>query len=236
MPIYKLKLIDRKEVARGTIEFIFEKPEGFSFKPGQYGGFTLAHISLTSPGSMTRRFSILSTPQDKHLTIASRMQNSDYKNVLKDLPLGSEIKFAGPTGNFVLHEDAVTPAVFIAGGIGVTPFYCMIRDALQKNSTQALTLFYGNQAIYDAAYLTELQQLEHEHANFKIIPVMATDPEWQGETGFISYEIIKKYVSNLNAPIYYVCGSPMMVKALHETLNELGVSEEKIKAEDFPGY
>ncbi|VVC75806.1 Na(+)-translocating NADH-quinone reductase subunit F [Aquicella siphonis] len=237
MPIHKLKLISRREVANNTVEFMFEKPDGFTFIPGQYGGFTLINPSETDAGGITRRFSLLSTPEDKFIAVTMRIQSSAFKRVLNTLPLGSEIKFAGPSGNFICHDDPSTPAVFIAGGIGITPFYSMIQSATRHQSMQKIILFYGNQSIKDAAYLQELSLLQTLNPHFTFVPTLTmTDEGWKGETGFITHTMIKKYISDLNQPIYYVCGSPVMVTALQETLVEMGVEENKIKVEDFPGY
>lgn len=237
MPLHILKLVNKREVAPSTIEFHFEKPAGFTFKPGQYGGFTLINPSETDAGGITRRFSLLSTPNDAQVKIAMRIQQSAYKRVLNTLPNGSEIKFAGPTGNFTLHEDTSIPAVFIAGGIGITPFLCMIKHASESKSQQKLYLFYGNQSPETAAFLPELNQLAKDNPNFTFIPTMEkADINWQGETGFVTHTMIKKYVSDINEAIYYVCGGPAMVSALQELLIEMGIAEDKIKVEDFPGY
>src|SRR5947207_2456323 len=111
MPIYTLKLINRREVARDTLEFIFNKPANLTFIPGQYAGFTLINPSETDANGITRRFSLLSTPDDPHIIITTRIQNSAYKRVLNSLTIGAEIKFAGPTGAFTLHDDTTIPAV-----------------------------------------------------------------------------------------------------------------------------
>lgn|SRR3990167_2100129 len=237
MPIYRIKLIDRQTVARSTAMFTFEKPAGFIFQPGQYSGFTLINPSETDAGGITRRFSLLSTPDDDHLAIVTRIQQSAYKRVLNLLPLGSEVKLAGPMGTFTLHEDKTIPAVFIAGGIGIAPFYSMIRAAAQHQSPQSLCLFYGNQQRGDSAFLDELLHLQAKNPHFKLIATMdKPDNTWQGEVGFITDQLIKKYIQSLTVPIYYICGSPAMVTALQETLIEMGIDENRIKAEDFPGY
>lgn len=239
MPIHILKLLDKHEAAKGIMVFVFEKPAGLIFKPGQYAGFTLINPPATDAGGITRRFSLLSTPQDTHLSIATRVHENilAYKRVLNDLSIGSEIKFAGPTGNFTLHEDLSVPAVFIAGGVGITPFYSMIRDAAARNSTQPIYLFYGNQSRHEAAFLDELTTLQQTLPTFKLIPILV-DPDtgWLGETGYITHTLLKKYITDLNAPIYYVCGSPAMVTALQETLVEMDIDENRIRIEDFPGY
>lgn len=237
MPIYKLALVSRRDVARGTVEFTFAKPAELSFLPGQYGGFTLMNPVETDAGGITRRFSILSAPDDTHLVMTTRMQQSAYKRGLNAMKIGDEIKFAGPTGNFTLHNDTTIPAVFIAGGIGITPFYSMIKHATQNQSPQQLTLFYGNQSPADTAYLDELTALQKQNSHLTLVPTFAVpDANWQGETGYITHTLIKKYVTDIHLPVYYVCGSPVMVAALKETLLEMGINEDKIKIEDFPGY
>lgn len=237
MAIHTLKLISRYEAAKNTFVFTFEKPENFQFKPGQYGGFTLIQPNETDAAGNTRRFSLLSTPDDNFISFATRIQSSAYKRVLNTLLPGNEIKFAGPTGQFTLHENLAIPAVFIAGGIGVTPFYSMINFATAHRISQTLYLFYGNQSSSDAAFFNELTQFEKQNPYFKFIPTFtAPAPTWQGETGFITDTMIKQFILDLSIPFYYVCGSPAMVTALQETLAEMGIDEDRIKIEDFPGY
>lgn len=237
MPIHILKLKSKREIARSTILLNFEKPAGFNFIPGQYGGFTLINPSETDAGGNTRRFSLLSSPLDEFISIGTRVQLSSFKRVLTSLPIDGEIKFAGPTGNFVLHEDINTPAVMIAGGIGIAPFYSIIKHATQQKSPRRLFLFYGNNTTQDAALLPELETMANKNPFFTLISVLAhPDADWQGETGFITHTLIKKYIQDIDTPIYYVCGSPAMVTALQETLVEMGIDNSKIKVEDFPGY
>lgn len=237
MPIYTLKLLNRQDVANQTVVFTFEKPQGFNFIPGQYGGFTLIDPPIKDPTGLTRRFSLLSTPDEDVIQIAVRIQQSVYKQTLNTLPIGASIKFAGPTGNFILHEDKTIPAVMIAGGIGVTPFYSMILNATRHHSTQSIKLFYGNQSPQDTAFLPELETCQIQNPHFKLIAAMDKPNEyWQGEQGYITYTMIKKYVEDLSQPIFYVCGSPAMVTAIQEMLAEAGIDEEKIRVEDFPGY
>ncbi|HEX4044735.1 MAG TPA: FAD-dependent oxidoreductase [Gammaproteobacteria bacterium] len=237
MPLYKLKLIERQEIAQNTLLLSFEKPAELTFKPGQYGGFTLINPSETDAGGITRRFSLLSIPEDNLLSIATRVQNSAYKRVLKTLPLGSEIKFAGPTGTFTLHEDIAVPAVLLAGGIGIAPFYSMVRYAAHHHSAQSIHLFYGNACMSHAALLSELSALQQTYPAFKLIATLdKCEAGWSGETGFISPNMIKKYVPDILAPFYYICGSPTMVTTLQEMLVEMDIPEERIKVEDFPGY
>ena len=73
--------------------------------------------------------------------------------------------------------------------------------------------------------------------HFKFIPIMAdTNSTWVGETGYITDTIIKKYVTDLSTPLYYLCGSPAMVTAIQEVLAEMDINEDNLLTEDFPGY
>lgn len=237
MPIYTLKLQAKRDIARNTILFAFEKPPNFTFIPGQYGGFTLTTPAAGQPGSNTRRFSLLCSPNDTTINIGTRIQPSSFKNALLELPIGGDIKFAGPTGNFILHSDATVPAVLIAGGIGIAPFYSMIKHATETKSPQPIYLFYGNNTLQDAALIDELNGFAKQNPNLTLIHVLAhPEADWQGETGYITHTVIKKYIRDLNQPIYYVCGAPAMVTALQETLVEMDIDEDRIKVEDFPGY
>ena len=237
MPIHTIKLLDRATIANQTIDLTFEKPDGFSFVAGQYGGFTLINPTETDDKGATRRFSFLSAPDDPHIRIVTRIQTSAYKRNLEKMEPGATIKLAGPTGNFVLHADQATPAVMIAGGIGITPFYSMIHYALRHEPARMITLFYGNQTLADSALLAELNQLSQRNINFKMIPVLANPhPEWEGEKGFITDEILVKHIPDLDQPIFYVCGSPAMVNAMQQMLRELQIANERVKVEDFPGY
>lgn len=237
MPIYTIKLLKRENIANQTIVLTFEKPDGFGFVAGQYGGFTLINPVETDEKGATRRFSFLSAPEDSHICFATRIQSSAYKRNLQAMPIGATIKLAGPVGNFVLHTDPAIPAVMIAGGIGVTPFYSMIQHVLRHEPERKITLIYGNQTVADSALLSDLTELSERHPSFKLVPVLANPhPEWKGEEGFITDDILVRYITDLNLPIFYVCGSPAMVNAMQQMLRELEIPDERVKVEDFPGY
>lgn len=235
MAIYQLLLIEQKQVANQTIEFIFDKPDNFKFTPGQYGGFTLIDQKTNTP--ITRRFSLLSSPEENVIRITTRVQESNFKNALLALKPKDTIKFAGPTGTFVLHHDVTVPAVLIAGGIGITPFYSMIQHLQQTQITRPIVLFYGNNTIADAAYFQELTALAQQQPSFTFIPILQNpSPDWQGEKGFITASLIDNYFDCSKPAVFYVCGSPAMVQAMQRVLVELEIHVDNVKVEDFPGY
>ena len=132
MAAYKIQLKRREEVAEGTTAIYFQKPEGFEFKAGQFLRFTLINPPETDPEGNSRTFSIASAPHEEELMITTRMRDTAFKRVLKSMPLSSEIEIKGPYGKMTLHDDAARPAVFLTGGIGITPFRSIALDAARS--------------------------------------------------------------------------------------------------------
>ena len=240
MAVYKIKLIKKEEVAEGTMAFYFEKPAGFDFIAGQYVTVSLINPPETDEEGNSRFFSLITAPYENCLGVATRMRDTAFKRVLKNLPIGSEIMIAGPDGSFCLHKNTSKPAVFLIGGIGITPVFSIIKNAAYEKLPHQLFLFYSNKRPKDAAFLKELQNLEKENNNFKLIATMTETEKlkqaWRGETGFINKEIIQKHLKDLNSPIYYMSGPPQMVKAMRELAEKIGASNDNIKFEEFAGY
>ena len=238
MPSYQVKLAGREELAEGTIAFRFEKPAGFNFKPGQ-----AVVLELLDPppedGQKRRTFSLVSAPFESTLAIATRMRDTAFKRALKALPDGASLKLTGPIGQFTL-ADAARPAVFIAGGIGITPFMSMLRQAARDHAPHSLLLLYSSRRPEDAAFLGELQELERQNGNFRLVATMTemskSARKWGGQTGFVDADLIKRAAGRLTAPIYYVVGPPAMVAAMQETLRGTGVADDDIRSEEFYGY
>src|ERR1044072_1617185 len=116
MPIYRTKLKSREEVAAGTMAFRFEKPEGFAFKAGQFGDFTLLNPSETDAEGNIRGFSLASAPYESDLMFATRMRDTAFKRILKTMEIGTEVSLDAPYGSFTLHNNPKIPAVFLTGG------------------------------------------------------------------------------------------------------------------------
>jgi ferredoxin-NADP reductase len=238
MPSYQVKVTGREQLAEGTLAFRFEKPAGFHFKAGQ-----AVVLELLDPpaadGQKRRTFSLVSAPFESALVIATRMRDTPFKRALKTLPDGASLKLLGPIGQFTL-ADAARPAVFIAGGIGITPFMSMLRQAARDRSPQRLLLLYSNRRPEDAAFLAELRELERQNDNFRLFATMTdmsnSAHKWDGETGFVNADLIGRCAGGLIAPLYYLVGPPAMVVAMQETLRGAGVGDEDIRSEEFYGY
>ncbi|HET9183582.1 MAG TPA: FAD-dependent oxidoreductase [Candidatus Angelobacter sp.] len=227
-------------MAEGTLAFSLKKPAGFIFKAGQTADLTLVDPPETDSEGNTRTFSIASAPTENELVFATRLRDTAFKRSLRNMKPGTKIKVDGPMGSFNLHKNAAKPAVFLAGGIGITPFRSIIREAAQQNDPHQIYLFYSNRRPEDAAFMDELQTIPRQNPNFHLIPTMAemdkSQQGWTGERGFIDAAMLKRHLPELAGPIFYTAGPPAMVAAMKDMLVKAGVDEDDVRAEDFPGY
>jgi len=220
----------REEIAEDTFAFHFERPAGFAFKAGQSISLALREPPST-PNSTRRTFSLVSAPFEPELVVATRLREaSAFKRTLMTLPIGATVKLTGPVGKMTLHEDGTRAAVFIAGGIGITPFMSMLRQAIHDRLRQPLLLLYSNYSPERAAFLAELQALARKHESFGL------DARMTGSGGRINEETIRNFVGEAAAPIYYLVGPPAFVTGITEALTRLGVTSGALQSEMFYGY
>jgi ferredoxin-NADP reductase len=167
------------------------------------------------------------------------MRDTAFKRILKKMAIGTEVIFDGAYGSFSLQNNTKIPAVFLSGGIGITPVRSIVLQATRDKTAHKIFLFYANKTPKDAAYLNELTAAQKANPNFKLIPSM-TDSEgskdWKGETGFFTKEMLEKYIGDLSLPIYYISGPASMVTSIRKTLNEAGIDDDNIRTEEFSGY
>lgn len=235
------RILKKSLIAEGTLAVRLAKPEGFAFKAGQSLDLTLLNPPETDSEGNTRAFSIASAPHEPDLLIATRLRDTAFKRVLRNAPDGVHVNIDGPFGSFTLHHDARRPAVFLMGGIGITPARSILMDASARKLPHPLYLFYSNRRPEDAAFLDELMHLEKENPNYKFVGTMtgmdASKKTWGGETGYLDKAMLMRYVPDLASPIYYLAGPPAMVGAMRRRLlNESGVNDDEVKTEEFSGY
>jgi len=236
MATYTLTLLDKELVARDTMAFHWEIPDGFEFKAGQLGDFTLINPSEQDDKGNTRPFSFVYAPSEHKLVTATRLRDSAFKRTLKELPKGSEVGFDAPHGTFTLHKTTSTPAVFVIGGIGITPIRSMVAESTIQQTGHNMTLLYSNKTPEDAPFLDDFKDMQEKNPHFKFVPVMTRDDSWNGETGHIDAEMLKRHVPDVEKPIYYLSGPKNMVQAMYKMLVEAGANEDNIRAEEFSGY
>lgn len=233
-------LDDRQEIAERTIACWFEKPAKFVFKPGQFIEITVLNPPETDSEGNSRAFSIASVPQDDFLLVATRLRESTFKRVLSHASPGTQVKIDGPFGDLRLHNDSSRAAVILCGGIGITPFRSIILNATQQKLPHRIFLFYSNRRPEDAPFLAELQALEKQNPNFKLIGCMTemakSGRRWNGVRGKISRELIEKHLGGFPPAIYYVTGPPGFVAAMRAMLADSGMDDDNVRTEEFSGY
>lgn len=232
-------IIDKKEIATGTLAVKIDlKGEVIEFKPGQFFFITLPNIPYPDPKNGRRHFSIVNSPDEKGiLEFATRIrEESAFKKYLYELPLNSEVEVGPFSGKFVLPEDPTKDYVFIAGGIGITPFISMLRYIQAEKLPHRITLIYSNRDQRSTAFLEELQKMERNNPNLKLVLTMTEDPDWKGENSMINKSLIEKYLNPQTSYTFYIAGPPPMVTAVDEVLKQAGVVQEAIIKENFAGY
>lgn len=237
---HTVPLIKREEVAEGTMAFHFARPADLQFRAGESIDMTLLNPPETDAEGNIRTFTLAGPPFESDLMIATRMRDTAFKRVLRKAAIGLEVKIEGPSGSFTLHRNADKPAVFLAGGIGITPFWSIIRQATYEKAPQQLYLFYSNRRPEDAPFLDHLSETAKQNPNLHLTATMTeinnSHREWKGETGFIDKEMLTKHLPTLQGPIYYIAGPPGMVAAMRRMLIGAAVDEHDIRTDEFSGY
>lgn len=237
----RAKIKDKKEIAKDTLLVTFDLlGEKINFKPGQYFFITLLnppYIDNDDRGSR-RHFSIVNSPtQNNRIEMATRIRTeSAFKKSLRDLPVGSEVEIGPIQGTFILPDNLIRPLVFVAGGIGITPFMSILRFIKDKNLPCKITLIYSNREQKSAAFLNELTSMEKQIHDFKLIATMTRDKNWIGEKRRIDEKFIKDYFKNPNDNTCMIASPPKMVEEVIKVLISAEVKEENIKSETFSGY
>src|SRR5680860_504550 len=238
--LYHVALKKRQDIAIGTMEFYFDRPPGFTFTAGQFIDLSLLNLSKADPAGPTRALTLASAPSEQQLMVGTRLRDTAFKRMLTEMPIGTTIDLEGPFGQFILPTDDSRTMVFLAGGIGITPFRSMLVEAAHHKLAHRLILLYSNRHPEDAAFLDELRTLQKENAHFTCIGTM-TSPNggtetWEGETGRIDQVMLRKYVKETETALYYVVGPPAMVDGLRKMLESAGIQKTSIRSEEFVGY
>lgn len=238
MTIYNVKLTGKREIAKETTEFSLEKPAGFEFRAGQFCDITLKDPPETDAEGNTRGFSFVTAPYENKLAVATRMRNTAFKRVFGKLPINTVVELDAPYGNFTLQKSTTAPAVFIIGGIGVTPVRSIIAQATHDKTAHHITLIHSNYAAVNAPFAADFRQFAKENKNFTYISAYsnAPDDKTADEHGLVDAAMVKRHVPDVAAPIYYLSGPPGMVKAMRELLVKIGANEDNIRVEEFEGY
>lgn len=225
--IFKVGIIEKTEIAFDTTEVSLTRPDNFQFNAGQYIQLSIPNLLYTDPKGSSRVFSIASSPEEKdRLRLAFRNTGSGYKKTLNELEKGNLLDLEGPLGDFTLpQEETKISHVFIAGGIGITPFMSKIRSLHEPRSSDRLTLLYANRDKNSTAYIKELQDADKKKL-FTLRTVF----------GKITGEHIDGLVRTTEEGLWWVVGPPPMVAEVSQMLRQSGVLQKTIRIESFTGY
>lgn len=241
MKDYFLPLLDRREIAEETMAFWFDRSgTDLTFNPGQNADFTALNLpeNLLVKERM-HTFSIASSPNDRDsIMICTRMRSSPFKNRLKSMPLGTKIQVTQPSGHMTLHDDPSVPAVFIAGGIGITPFRSMIKWATEEKLQHRITLLYSNRTVASAAFLDDLKTWEATNHQLRLVLTITEeqDHSWPYEHGRIDEAFLQRHVPEFSHSRFYLAGPPALVTAMRSLVLGLGVDRSNVVLESFTGY
>jgi glycine betaine catabolism B len=258
---FSLTLTEKQKV-EGTdiMTFKFTKDGYTEYKAGQFAFFPLDNVNNDSRGPV-RHFSLTSSPTEDALIISTRIRDTPYKQRMSTIQEGEQVKVSKPQGNFVLHDEYSKHAIFLSGGIGVTPFRSMIKYATDKQLPIKITMFDSNRNQRNILYKDEFDKWAAQNQNLKIVYTITeeekdteqeqhrmadvsssateTKGNWSGEYGRIDRTMIERHLSKeeISNAIFYICGPPGMINALEGLLQkEFQIPEERIKVEEFTGY
>lgn len=239
MAIYQSRLTEKREVAEGTMEFVLEKPAELTYRAGQFFDIILEKSSPDAEKSTYQHgFSFASAPYEPHIAAATRMRaGSKFKQALGAMPVGAPVKIEAVWGDYVLSKKTDQPAVFLIGGIGITPVRSMVAQATHDATGHKLTLIFSNRRRSYAPFVDDLKGFAAANPNFKFIQAYdEPSKDAADESGVITAEMVKRHVPDIFAARYYLSGPPQMVRAMRELLVKMEVDEEDIKTEEFDGY
>jgi len=230
----KMEFVEKIQLAKDCYEFVFSAQGGpasgwnaLIFRAGQFMEWSLPHKKQDSRG-IRRYFTISSAPNEKYVKIGVRFneKSSSFKTDLLNLKKGDFIFAGSLAGDFILPKKDKNELVFVAGGIGITPFVSMVRDLINKNEKADIVLFYANRT-EDVPYADLLKTAEQK-VGVKTIYLIGNE--------FLNEQVIKKHVPNLKDKIFYLSGPSAMVDNYKKLIKNMGVRAGNIKTDYFPGF
>jgi ferredoxin-NADP reductase len=226
-------------VAKETLLVLFDLGGAeLEYRPGQYFWVELLDPPYQDEQGPRRHITAVTSPSERGVIgLCTRLRKSAFKRSLAELPLGAEVEVEPPQGAFVLPEESSRPLVFVAGGIGITPFRSMLRYIEDERLPHHVTLIYSSRNRESAAFLDELEGIERANPNARLIVTMTDDEDWSGERRRIDADFLRDRLGgDLNESSYMVAGPPGMVAAVSAELEKTGVDSTLIVTESFSGY
>ncbi len=235
---FMLVLTGVETAAKDVYDFIFTPDRPLSFRPGQYLEWTLGHHYPDNRGNR-RYFTVASSPTENNIRLGVKFysQSSTFKRALASMKIGDKISMSHLSGGFVLPKDKKKKLVFIAGGIGVTPFRSMIKYLLDKKEIRPIVVLYSNKTAEDVAYREIFDRAKKELGIETVYVLTAEKSQAAGTySGSIDAGLIGRAIPDYKERTFYISGPRAMVEAFKKTLREMGISRFKVKSDFFPGF
>jgi len=206
-----------------------------AFEEGQFG-----YISIIQKGfpKEFHPFSFASSPRESKITIMIK-ELGDYTSRLGELKTGSQVLLDGPYGTFKPLQGSLEELVFIAGGVGITPFLSSLSTLKETTPNRKVTLIYGMRTKADMIKTKYFEDLKHSMPHFLYCPVLSEDDDWAGETGFIDKSCLQHHAAcedsdpSNQTKEYFICGPPIMIEKVENSLKQMEVSSKFIHSELF---
>ena len=213
--------------------FRFPRPEELNYKPGQF-----FFVSFKTDGKeLSKHFSFSSSPTEKtHIEFTKKLSDSQFSGVLRILKKGDWARIDAPYGKFTF-EGEFEKIGLLGGGIGITPFISICRYCTDLKLDTKITLLYGNRAENDIVFRKELETMQEQNRNLKVVFTLnEATANWKGARGFITEEMIKSEVPDYAKTVFFTCGPPGMVQVMGKLVEKLGLPKTQLKREFFTGY
>ncbi len=235
-----LTLKSKEKLSKTIYSYVFTQSERLNFTAGQYIEWTLPHKNPDSRGNR-RYFTIASSPTEEDIMLGVRISDdgSSFKKALLELEKNARLSAGSLKGDFTLPDNKNKKLVFLAGGIGITPFRSMIKYLLDKGEKRDIILFHtcsnGSDFVY-ADLFKEAEQKMNMKINYLLSEKENVPANYEGKFGHLTKEMIKDAALDFNERIFYISGSSVMVDAYKKALKELGVPKTNIVTDYFSGY
>lgn len=222
-----------QNIAKDIVSFWFKPEKSVRYIAGQFIELTIPHDSPDSRGTK-RWFTLSSSPTDEMLSVTTRFAKSGgstFKDKLRQIKPGTKLHMASPMGDFVLPKDQTIPLLFVAGGIGCTPFHSIVKFLQDTKSERDIKMIYGANNFEDVAFSDTFSYLGD---NFEIL--LSNPPDsWAGKVGRIDAKTIFE-LSESGKRRIYISGPEPMVESLDKELRDMGIKPNDIHGDFFPGY
>jgi ferredoxin-NADP reductase len=223
-----------QEEAPNIRTFYFRPEKPVNYTAGQFAEWKLPHKNPDNRKEK-RWFTISSSPNDEFVTITTKFtpdKGSSFKNALFKLKPGDEISMSEPMGDFVLPKLVQTPIVFVAAGIGITPFHSILSWLSQTREERPIKLLYG---VHDEDQIIFQDTFKQAGVHATIV-VANPSPAWGGEQGRLSAELILGLENPNEDTLIYLSGPEAFVEQLKKDLADAGVNKSNIVVDAFPNY